>query len=73
MKKIMRTGIAVGIAVISVQIVNPVYAEESETQNINYTAEVNSDEFVTESDQSSEKIRVLKMFRVSMIVRKMRI
>ena len=32
MKKIMRTGIAVGIAVISVQIVNPVYAEESETQ-----------------------------------------
>ena len=36
MKKIMRTGIAVGIAAISVQIVNPVYAEESETQNINY-------------------------------------
>lgn len=55
MKKIMRTGIAVGIAAISVQIVNPVYAEESETQNINYTAEVNSDEFVTESDQSSEE------------------
>ena len=38
MKKIMRTGIAVGIAAISVQIVNPVYAEESETHNINYTA-----------------------------------
>lgn len=55
MKKIMRTGIAVGIAAISVQIVNPVYAEESETQNINYTAEVNLDEFVTESDQSSEE------------------
>ena len=73
MKKIMRTGIAVGIAAISVQIVNPVYAEESETQNINYTAEVNSDEFVTESDQVAKKIRVLKMFRVSMIVRKMRI
>ena len=51
----MRTGIAVGIAAISVQIVNPVYAEESETQNINYTAEVNLDEFVTESDQSSEE------------------
>ena len=53
----MRTGIAVGIAAISVQIVNPVYAEESETQNINYTAEVNSDEFVTESDQRKLLLR----------------